>query len=139
MCGGVKYTYDNKEWTVYFPNPKAVLPVRQKDGVHQLITWGRRREEPGNLPKGGWARHESVLNGVWDKYFPTPVLIDVSNFMEKDYKKNSHWYQVVKGQAIQGLLARDGDEIRVYVVTVTPESDEQEQIHDRWPRIVYKP
>ena len=139
MCGGVKYFHEGQEWTVYFPNPKAKLPVRLKNGEHQLITWGRRREEPGKLPKGGWARHESVKKGVWDKYFPNPVLIDVTDFMEKDRKQYSHWYPVVKGQAIQGLLATDGEETRVYVVTITPKLEEQEIIHDRWPRIVIKP
>ena len=75
MCGGVKSKHDNKALTVYFPNPKAVLPVRLKSRNHTMVKWGRRKEEEGMLPSGGWARHDSVLKGIWDKYFPKPVLI----------------------------------------------------------------
>jgi len=84
MCGGVKFKHVNKEMTVYFPNPKAALPIRLKSGDYSLIKWGRRKGEQGVLPPGGWARHESVLKGIWDKYFPKPVLITVDQFMEKD-------------------------------------------------------
>lgn len=139
MCGGVKFSHDGELLTVYFPNPKAVLPVRLRNGEHQLLVWGRRKEEPGNLPPGGWARHESIKSGKWDRFFPKPVLIDVSDFMEKDNKGNSHWYPVIGGLAIQGLVARDGNEVRVYVVTITPKRQDQYQIHNRWPRIVQKP
>ena len=136
MCGGVKFKHDSKEMTVYFPNPKAVLPVRMKTGEPSLITWGRRKEEQGALPAGGWARHESVLKGVWDKYFPKPVLITVDQFMEKDKQGTSHWYPLTTATYIQGLIANDRDEQRVYVVTITPEDEDHEEIHDRWPRIV---
>jgi len=101
-----------------------------------LIKWGRRKEEQGVLPPGGWARHESVLKGVWDKYFPKPVLITVDEFMEKDKQGTSHWYPLTGATYIQGLIATDRDEQRVYVVTISPEVDEIEKIHDRWPRIV---
>jgi len=53
MCGGVKFKHDNKELTVYFPSPKAVLPVRLKSKHHTLIKWGRQHEEEGALPPGG--------------------------------------------------------------------------------------
>jgi len=136
MCGGVKFKHDNKELTVYFPSPKAVLPVRWKSKHHTLIKWGRWHEEEGVLPPGGWARHDSVLKGIWDKYFPKPVLITVDQFMEKDKAGKSHWYPVVAGSYIQGLIASDKDEQRVYVVTITPTLEGQTNIHDRWPRIV---
>ena len=136
MCGGVKFKHDNKELTVYFPNPKAVLPVRLKSGDVSLVKWGRRKEQHGALPPGGWARHESVIKGIWDKYFPKPVLITVDQFMEKDKQGNSHWYMLAGSTYIQGLIANDRDEQRVYVVTISPENDENESIHDRWSRIV---
>lgn len=136
MCGGVKFKHEGKELVVYFPNPKAVLPVRLKSAEHSLIRWGRRKEEQGALPAGGWARHESVLKGVWDKYFPKPVLISVDQFMEKDRAGKSHWYPLTQSSYIQGLIANDRHEQRVYVVTIAPEDDENEAVHDRWPRIV---
>jgi len=136
MCGGVKFKHEGKELTVYFPNPKAVLPIRLKTGEHSLIKWGRRKEEQGALPPGGWARHESVLKGVWDKYFPRPVLITVDQFMEKDKQGKTHWYPMAGSTYIQGMIANDRDEQRVYVVTITPDEDDQVEIHNRWPRIV---
>jgi len=136
MCGGVKFHHDNTELTVYFPNPAAVLPVRMKSGNHALIRWGRRNDEPGVLPSGGWARHDFVLNGIWDKYFPRPVLITADQFMEKDKQGKSHWYPLTAATYIQGLVANDGDEQRIYVVTITTDAGDYEDIHERWPRIV---
>jgi len=136
MCGGVKYRQDDEEHTVYFPRPDAYLPVRLKTGSTRLVTWGRRHEEAGRLPPGGWARLDSVHAGKWQRYGPRPVLIEVDAFMEKDDSGNSHWYELAAGEYIQGLVAYDGDAERVYVVTVTPEQPEHAAVHDRWPRII---
>ncbi|MEJ2213389.1 MAG: hypothetical protein P8Y20_04830 [Gammaproteobacteria bacterium] len=133
MCGGVSYKENEKQVKVYFPVPNASLPVLNKDKSLNKMTWGRRREEKGALPLGGWARHESILKGVWEKYQPIPVKIAVDAFMEKDNQKTSHWFDLAEGEYIQGLVANSGDEQRVYVVTVEPDD---KSIHDRWPRIV---
>ena len=122
--------------TVYFPRAGARLPVRLKTGATRLVTWGRRREEAGALPPGGWARLDSVHAGKWQRYGPSPVLIRVEAFMEKDDQGNSHWYDLADEDFIQGLLARDADSDRVYVVTVSPEDPRHAAVHDRWPRIV---
>ena len=134
MCGGVYYSFDGEDTRVYFPNPKAVLPVQRKDGSLVLLPWGRRKEQSGHLPLGGWARLDSIYTGRWDKWFPIPVKLPIKSFMEKDIEGNSHWYDLTKGKYIQGLVARDGTEQRVYVVTVEP--DMAEAVHDRWPRIL---
>ncbi len=134
MCGGVKYIEDHQEKTVYFPNPFAKLPIVKKDGSLELLPWGRRKHQSGNLPLGGWARLESIQQHRWDKYFPKPIKIKVDEFMEKDIEGISHWFPIVKGQYIQGLLATYDKEQRVYVVTVTPQ--QENAIHDRWPKIV---
>ena len=55
--------------------------------------------------------------------------------MEKDHNKDSHWFDMESDSFIQGLYASKGDEARIYVVTVEPDSLKR-QIHDRWPRIV---
>lgn len=133
MCGGVSYNHYGDNHTVYFPNPMAQLPVAQIDGKNRLVAWGRRKEQPGSTPMGGWARHESILVGKWDKYFPTPVKIMVTDFMEKDYEGRSIWYPVTAGQVIQGLLAKDGTTLRVYVVTIESSFD---LTHDRMPRLM---
>lgn len=134
MCGGVYYTLNGEEFRVYFPNPKATLPVQRKAGGSVLLPWGRRKEQAGELPLGGWARLDSIYAGRWDRWFPRAVKLPVHAFMEKDHEGRSHWYDLTRGQVIQGLVARTGQEQRVYVVTIEPEMPDA--VHDRWPRIV---
>jgi hypothetical protein len=135
MCGGVYFEYKGEVLRQYFPNPKAVLPVLKSDGGIILMPWGRRQQQVGNLPLGGWARLDSIYGGRWDKYFPNPIKMPVLSFMEKDFEGQSHWYDLNKGQFIQGLLARNNNEQRIYVVTIEPEIEDA-QIHNRWPRVV---
>lgn len=134
MCGGVFYNHKGQDIRVYFPNPRATLPVLTKTHEIELLPWGRRKEQAGKLPMGGWARLDSIYAGRWDKWFPTPVKLPIKQFMEKDIQGNSHWFDLTNGQFIQGLIARDKYEQRVYVVTITPELDDA--IHNRWPRIL---
>ncbi|PWQ98612.1 hypothetical protein [Leucothrix pacifica] len=133
MCGGVFYVHEGEEYRYYFPNPSAVLPVKTKSNV-VLMPWGRRKEQVGKLPAGGWARLDSIYAGRWERFFPVSVKIPVSQFMEKDIEGASNWFDITKGKWIQGLVAREGAEQRVYIVTVVPEMPEA--IHDRWPRIL---
>lgn len=137
MCGGVYFQYGEDFIRTFFPNPKAQLPVLKQDGEVVLLPWGRRQGQPGHLPITGWAKLESIYSGVWDRYHPTPVKIPAVCFMEKDLAGNSHWYDVQKGQYIQGLMAKEGNEKRIYVVTVEPEPEDA-CIHNRWPRVVQK-
>lgn len=143
MCGGVYYFHNNEPQRVYFPNPAAQLPVQLKgtmtaeghvEGATALLPWGRRQKQPGTLPMGGWARLESIYAGHWDKYFPVPIKIPVVSFMEKDIEGNSHWFDITRGQFIQGLAARSCNELRIYVVTIQPEMENA--VHDRWPRVM---
>lgn len=134
MCGGVYYSIEEQDVRVYFPNPKAVLPVHMKNKKIELLPWGRRKEQAGILPLGGWARLDSIYAGRWDKWFPKPVKLPIKSFMEKDIEGQSHWFDLTKGQCIQGLVARDKYEQRIYVVTITPELEDA--VHNRWPRII---
>ena len=134
MCGGVYYLINGQEVRTYFPNPKARLPVKKKDKGVELLPWGRRKNQSGKLPLGGWARLESIYEGRWDKWFPTPVKLVISQFMEKDIEGNSHWFDLTPGKWIQGLVAHWHKERRVYVVTITPEMEDA--VHERWPRIM---
>jgi hypothetical protein len=135
MCGGAYFEHKGEVLRQYFPNPKAVLPVLKSDGGIILMPWGRRQQQVGNLPLGGWARLDSIYGGRWDKYFPKPIKMPVLSFMEKDFEGQSHWYDLNKGQFIQGLLARNNNEQRIYVVTIEPEIEDA-HIHNRWPRVV---
>lgn len=134
MCDGVYYAANGQDIRVYFPNPKAQLPVTTRGGGTSLLAWGRRHEQAGNLPLGGWARLDGIYAGHWDRWFPVPVKIPVKSFLEKDLEGRSHWYDLTRGQWIQGLVARDRHERRIYVVTIEPEL--AEAIHARWPRIM---
>jgi hypothetical protein len=49
-----------------FPNPQAKLPILMRDGNISLMEWGRRKEQEGNLPLGGWARLDSIDAGRWE-------------------------------------------------------------------------
>jgi hypothetical protein len=134
MCGGVYYLINGEEVRCYFPNPKARLPVKRRNGGIDLLPWGRREKQAGNLPLGGWARLESIYEGRWDRWRPTPVKLGVSQFMERDIEGNSRWFDITTGKWIQGLVAHWGRERRIYVVTITPETEEA--VHQRWPRIL---
>lgn len=134
MCGGVYYNIEGQDVRIYFPNPKAVLPVKMKNKKIELLPWGRRKEQAGILPLGGWARLDSIYAGRWDKWFPKPVKLPLKSFMEKDLEGQSHWFDLTKGQCIQGLIARDKYEQRIYIVTITPEFEDA--VHNRWPRII---
>lgn len=131
MCGGIEF----QETKVYFPNPKARLPVLLKDGGVSWVPWGWRSDTGFKFPRGGWARHESVLAGKWKAWHPRPVLILCDKFMEKDEQKVSHWFDMKPEMAIQGLIAERDAEQLVYVVTETPPA-EFAWVHDRWPKLV---
>lgn len=139
MCGGIKYNDKaGKEWKVYFPSPKAALPVIKKSGEIEWVTWGKRKEENAPyFPNGGWARLDSIKEGKWQRFHPTPVLLPVNAFMEKDHEKVSHWFDLKSDEVIQGLLTIHEDAARVYVVT-TDTPQEFSFIHDRWPRVIQR-
>ncbi len=134
MANGVFFKRDGADVRFYFPNPKAVLPVLTRSNAMQFITWGRRKKEKSALPLGGWAPLESVQSGYWDEWQPRPVKLPLTQFMEQDIFGNTQWFDITDGQFIQGLLARDGKEQRVYIVTILPQFGVS--VYQRWPRIL---
>jgi len=137
MPEAVTFSYQEKIYTIYFAQTKAVLPVKLKSGVSKLVTWGRRDKEISEMPLGGWARLTSVKNekgNRWHAYFPQAVQLPILKFMEKDFEGNVCWYEVTKGKCIQGLLARVENEFRIYIVTIDPE--DLNNCHYRWPHII---
>lgn len=141
MCGGVeisgRYTRTGEQLKIYFPNPRAALPVLAGESQEVLwVPWGRRREQPGKGPQGGWARLSSVEEGRWEKYGPARVRIPATRFMEKDEAKVSHWFDLEDGQSIEALVIGEDEQQRVYVIT-TEAPEEQAWVHDRWPLISF--
>jgi hypothetical protein len=135
MCAGIEYLEPaGKVWKVYFPNPKAALPVALSNGAVEWVKWGRRKEEEAPFVQGGWARTDSIEAGKWDKYEPQQVLLAAHSFMEKDAAKVSHWIDVPQGFAIQALIVQIEADRRLYIVTEeTP--PEYSWVHDRWPKL----
>ncbi len=133
MCVGVGYSDRGASCQVYFSNPKATLPVRTRNGGHTLLPWGRRKAQQGSLPFGGCARLDSIYAGRWDKWFPVPVKLCVQRFMEQDMEGCTRWFELPKGKWIQGLVAHERHEQRVYVVVVEPQLSDA--LYERWPRI----
>ncbi len=135
MCLGVDYCYQDVSLRMYFSNSKATLPVRTRSGECNLLPWGRRKAQQGMLPFGCCARLDSIYAGRWDKWFPVPVKLGVQRFMERDMEGHTHWFDLPKGKWIQGLVAREGYERRVYVVVVDPQRPDA--LYERWPRIFF--
>lgn len=137
MPEAVIYPYHQKIITVSFNQAGAMLPVKLKNGDLQLVAWGKRENENCEMPLGGWARLASIKNlknNRWSLYFPKPVQIPILKFMEKDFEGKACWYEVTKGKLIQGLLAKNENDYRVYIVTIDPE--DLMNCHYRWPHIV---
>ena len=136
MCAGLEYIEPTgKVWKVYFPNPKAALPVVLSNGAVEWVKWGRRKEEQAPFVQGGWARMDSIEAGKWDRYNPQPVTLAAQKFMEKDAEKVSHWIVVPQGFAIHALIVHNELDKRLYIVTEdTP--PEYSWVHDRWPRLI---
>ena len=128
------YQHQDKKRTIYFSHANAMLPVRLANGEIRLVKWGRRQDENGEMPLGGWARLQSIHDGRWSQYLPKPVRLPIDKFMKTDYESHVHWYEVTRGQCIQGLLAQEENEYRVYIVTIIPEL--LDVCYDRWPRII---
>jgi hypothetical protein len=120
MCSGLDYRWQGRRIRAYVSNPRAMLPVLLRSGEDRLLPWGRHEGQEGHLPVTGWARQEAIHRGVWARWNPRPVLLDVYRWMEYDYDRNIHWYDLAPCEFIQGLVAQSGEEQRVYVVTTVP-------------------
>lgn len=134
MCVAVCYSENSKTIITHFPQAKATLPIKTKLQTIQPVIWGRRMEEAGRFPMGGWASLESIKQGKWDRFFPKSVKIPIKKFMEQDIEGRSLWFDVTGGNWLQGLLLENEAEQRVYIVTITPELPGSP--YPRWPRIL---
>ena len=114
MCAGLEYIEPaGKVWKVYFPNPKAALPVSLSNGAVEWIKWGRRKEEQAPFVQGGWARMDSIEAGKWERYNPQYCTVVAQRFMEKDAEKVSHWIAVPQGFAIKAMVVQIESEQRL--------------------------
>jgi len=131
MCSGIEYEGEMHLWQ----DPDVCLPVRLRDGSLQWIRWGERHGVSSPFFQGPCARLESIHAGKWQRFQPHPVKIVMQRYMERDAKHKPYWVKAPEGSVLQGLLARWGDEQRVYVVTIDSPPEFQ-HVQPRWPRII---
>lgn len=142
MCGGLEYRYINPDTgevvvrKVFFPIPKAQVPVMEEDGSISLCRWGKRQgEDPGiDVPVTGWARLISLKEGKWNRYQPRKVRIPAMRWMEKDAGRQSHWFDLEPKQGILGVEIQAEGERFVYVVT-KPSAGAFAEVHERMPML----
>lgn len=89
--------------------PRPVLPVRTAQGGWQLLPWGNRSEYH-DIPTGGWAQRERLMQGGWARYGATEVVIPVCAGYEQGV-----WFAIHAG--IHGIVVRHHAGPRVYMVT----------------------
>lgn len=134
MCQSVCYVREKQIVITSFVETNARLPVLAKTGEIKCLTWGRRKDEAGILPVGGWISLEKFKQGQWDQYFPKQVKISVQKFMEADIEGQEKWFDVTPGQYLQGIYLQEQTERRIYIGTIIPEAENN--VYPRWPCIV---
>lgn len=134
MCQTIYYREQHRMRKIAFREDHAKIPVQLKKGGIIWLPWGRHQQELGQLPMGGWAPLDAILAGKWDEFMPKPIKIPIEGFDEEDIAGQPHYFKLVDGQFIQGLLGRVDKELRAYIVTIQP--TRRESIFGRWPKIV---
>lgn len=119
---------------VFFPNPKAALLVDPEQDL--WLPWGRRKDQPGTWPEGGWARQESLSKPFWQRWKPVSIIVHPTRWMEKDPGRTSHWFELRADQGILCLRLDGAPGSPVYVVTAAASGDYLAEIHDRVPVVV---
>ena len=61
----IEYQEGQQTVRARFTDPAALLPVgiRRNGGGAILLPWGRRQQQNGHLPLGGWARLNAIHAG----------------------------------------------------------------------------
>jgi hypothetical protein len=116
---GAIYLFRNELLKIYFANPDAQLPIRLKSGELVLATWGRRVTDEGSLPFGCCVLYDDLKQGSFDKFFPKPVKVMVNEYkLTSADGLKSEWFSLTRNQYIHGVIAREGKEQRLYIITV---------------------
>jgi hypothetical protein len=133
MCHKVIFNHNQSDHQISFEQPNAQLPILLRNGQTLLLPWGRRQHNPGSLPLGGLVQLDEIYLGKWDIFFPIPIKLPIKAFLVRNVEDQAKWFHLPSDKWIQGLIAREKAEKRVYMVTLTPTED---SIFPRWPRIL---
>lgn len=145
MCAGIEFEGERIMWAGESPQ----LPLLLKDGSIGWGIWGQPYQDVAiaAVPKGGWARLESIKDGKWKRFKPLPVKIPATAFMERARDGSEVWFPITDGLVIQGAAIAQPNQLytaergksilRIYVVT-QPAIGDVAAVHDRMPRLVPK-
>lgn len=122
---------------ISFMDKSPMLPVRI-GGKNHYIPWGRKINQASNLPLGKRLWLTELRSQVFSRYFPRAVNIMVDAFLERDKHEQLRWTRLVKGQCLQGVLLRDAQELRVYVVAFGCRNDRCDEF-EIWPYVIMMP
>lgn len=137
MCEAVLFDYLGQLRKSFFSNPLAKLPVLASFDRIKFVPWGKHDLKQNTLPVGGTVLREDLLNGKYDSFSPKAVKLPIIKFLEKDCKGKHHWFDVVRGLFMQGVLLNYCDELSVYIVTIRPIMPDAS--YNSWPRLLYNP
>ncbi len=137
MCEAVLFDYLGQLRKSFFNHPLAKLPVLASFERIKFVPWGKCDLEQNTLPVGSALLREDLLNGKYDLFSPKAVRLPITKFLEKDCKRKHHWFDVVKGLFMQGVLLNYCDKLCVYVVTIKPITPDAS--YNSWPRLLYNP
>lgn len=121
MCNAVRFTFENHSYTINIRHPRPALPVLMADKRVEMFPWGRHTEQPGKLPYGFTIKRDSIRAGKWDYWFPKRALIPFDAFMMIDFEQRDKWYENAMKSHLVGLIAKEGNERRVYIVMDGPD------------------
>lgn len=128
MCEALRSSRPEGDIDVYFARPGTRLRAISKHGETEL-PWGRREDEPGQLPVGACIAHGSITRGALNRFHPQFAKIEVRAFCVLDRRGKPVWHDVVQRYWVLGVTLRVAEEQRVYVVA-TPASGNESHA---WP------
>lgn len=134
MCLALCHPADKRIIITHFTDINARVPIKTEANLQHFLTWGRRLNEKGQLPLGGWISQALKQKKLFNQYFPKYVKIMASKFMDADVEGRCRWFDVTDGHYLQGVVLREKEERRVYIMTITPEKSDTHFI--RWPLII---
>lgn len=131
MCIAIRDSVSGQR--VGFNYREAHLTINEKKGTDSL-PWGRREHERIKLPLGGWVRDDLLNQGNFDQWFPRSVLIVADAFCQYDFNGRAHWFSLVPGDNISGVILSDEEQRRVYIPLIFTERHDNHFLY--WPKLV---
>lgn len=134
MITGVTFHQGGHKRKVSFKQLSACLPYIDRVNQVRYVAWGRRWQEPGQLPTGSHILLDELEKGEWENYFIRFVQLPILSFEIITIEGYPRWFTLTAGQYLQGVLVEQAQEKRIYILTLTPKRIDKR--FERWPRIM---